>query len=858
MGQGGMGQLRATGGGDSLRRRARYEAARGGAALLVFILLFAFGLRLYRLGYQSIWYDEAVSLHLAAKDIPSLTLHTARDIHPPLYYYALHFWTRVAGDSEFSAAFLSLVFGMLVIAACYRLARGMFGNRVGLVTAFLLAISPFNLWYSQEIRMYTLGASLGLVSLYCLIRLVGMARNDGGEHEDGAEEPREGLTGGTWKLWLGYILSSAAGLYTLYYFAFLLVFVNLFVLGWWLASGGIRRDRPISLGRWVLAQILVLVLYLPWLPIAARQALYPPVPPWRGFTGLATVIVESWTALSLGQSADPESLVVWPVLSLIFALYLLGLRRAATVNRGWAKSILLCGFTFAPLVAIYLLSLRTPLFHVRYAFTYSPPFYLLLALGIVSLAKRSRVAVPVSLAVITVACGYSIFRLHFEPLYAADDHRAAVRYIEERMAPGDAMLIDAGYAYPALLYYYGGEVAWRGRLVNYPPEGEGREGAIILQTGSIGGDEGLGWGDPDSDFYSTSEEETAQALERVFVHHDRVWVYRIYDTVTDPQGFIRQWLEEHGSLLGEEQFAGESYMRVLCYLTTREEEHSTDPVFHSLEEEVARGLRLVAYHAPRAARSGDELKVTLDWRVGDELEIEYGVNIGLAMEDADLGAWTHTGSAAESLLEASGGSVSQEIDLHILPGTPPTEYQLIVEVYEISRSGNVGSLAGRATIGTITVMRPLVPSPTPRMPHEPWANFGNVLQLTGYDLPPLDVEPGGDIRVTLLWRAWEPPLPLILSVLEFRDIDGQVAAKQERILGGSYTSTLWAREELVREVQSLKIPEGISSGSYTLTLTLQAVRADGQREVLSFWSDAGVWQDSFALGTFEITDAPRP
>ena len=122
-------------------------------------------------------------------------------------------------------------------------------------------------------------------------------------------------------------------------------------------------------------------------------------------------------------------------------------------------------------------------------------------------------------------------------------------------------------------------------------------------------------------------------------------------------------------------------------------------------------------------------------------------------EDVYLGEWTVAGTSAMAPLEAGRGSISQEIDLHILPGTRPLEFKLIVEVYGTTTSEKVGPLAGRATMGTITVMRPLVPSPTPRMPHEPWANFGNVLQLTGYELPALDVEPGGEIRVTLLWRA---------------------------------------------------------------------------------------------------------
>jgi len=828
-------------------------------ALLVLLLLLAFALRLHRLGYQSLWYDEAVSMHLALKDLGSLTLHTARDIHPPLYYYLLHFWILAAGSSEFSAAFFSLVFGILIIAACYRLGTELYDRRAGLLTAFLLAVSPFNLWYSQEIRMYTLGAFLGLASLYCLIRLAGVTRRESREHMASAEAHPDGQGGGTWKLWLGYILSSAAGLYTLYYFAFLLLFQNLLVIGWWLATRLKGRKGVVSLLGWVLAQVMILALYLPWLPVALRQALFPPVPPWRGFTDLGTVIIQSWTALSLGQSVDPESLLVWPVLSFMFALYLLGLREAAVGNRGRAMSILLCGHTFVPLLVIYLLSLRTPLFHVRYMFTYSPPFYLLLALGLIRLGRSRRIALPLGVVIITVACGYSIYRSHFDPQYASDDHRAAVNYIEQRMAPGDAILINAGYSYPAFLYYYEGGIAWRGRLVDYRSDGDGRDGAIILQTGTVGGDESLGWGDPNSDFYATTEGETARALEEVFAHHDRVWVYRIYDTVTDPQGFIRQWLEEQGRMLGEEQFAGESYMRVQCYLTTRDEEYSTEPVHHSLDEEVAKGLRLVAYDAPRAARSGDELQVSLQWQIGDEAEADYGIYLGLAIEeDADLGEWTVAGGSATSPLQAGGGSISQEIDLHIPPGTPPLEYKLIVEVYEISTSESVGHLAGRATIGTIKVMRPLVPSPTPRMPHEPWANFGDVLQLTGYELPALDVEPGGEIGVTLLWRAWDVPLPVIKSTLELRDTEGRVVAKEEGGLGGAYPSTLWAREELVRVVHILEIPEGISSGSHQLTLALQAVRANGKREAIPFWSSSDVWEERFALGTIEVINPQQP
>ena len=138
---------------------------------LFILLLAAFALRLYRLGVASLWYDETVSAFLARQDLVALTRHTAGDIHPPLYYYVLHFWGQVVGWSQFSFAFVSLFFGMLIIALVYRVAREWFTARVALIAALLVAASPYNLWYSQEVRMYTMGALLGLASTYFFVRL---------------------------------------------------------------------------------------------------------------------------------------------------------------------------------------------------------------------------------------------------------------------------------------------------------------------------------------------------------------------------------------------------------------------------------------------------------------------------------------------------------------------------------------------------------------------------------------------------------------------------------------------------------------------------------------------------------------
>ena len=69
-----------------MRSQLRTKSALG------LILLAGAALRLYRLGADSLWYDETVSTYLAGSRLPDLLRHTAGDIHPPGYYLLLRGW----------------------------------------------------------------------------------------------------------------------------------------------------------------------------------------------------------------------------------------------------------------------------------------------------------------------------------------------------------------------------------------------------------------------------------------------------------------------------------------------------------------------------------------------------------------------------------------------------------------------------------------------------------------------------------------------------------------------------------------------------------------------------------------------
>lgn len=298
--------------------------------------------------------------------------------------------------------------------------------------------------------------------------------------------------------------------------------------------------------------------------MAWRQATHPPVPPWRSAIPLGDILLESWNALSVGESIQPAQ--VWWALAVTAILFLLGI---AALRRP-APRILLPTLTFAPLAIIIAAPLITgsPLYHVRYLFTYSPAFFIILGAGLAWLWARRRALAATGAGLWLAASGWAIAELHTNPRYAADDLRGAVAVLEEKWRPGDVILVNAGYTYTALRVYFSAPVGGYLRLTDFDPQTDRNPYApLVLETGTVDGDPALGWGDPRSDFYAMSTAETIAALEQVRQTFPRIWMLRAYDTVTDPQGVIRQWLAENTRPVVDVPVAGPSFFRVQAFDT---------------------------------------------------------------------------------------------------------------------------------------------------------------------------------------------------------------------------------------------------------------------------------------------------
>ncbi|MBU0547300.1 MAG: glycosyltransferase family 39 protein [Candidatus Omnitrophica bacterium] len=119
-------------------------------------------LRLYKLGSHNLWFDELATIFYTKLPISKFGNSFAHH----LYYIVLKCWVFLFGTSELSLRFPSMIFGILSILLIYHLGRIIFNRRVGIISAFILAISPMCVWYSQEARGYSLSVLLTMLVVY--------------------------------------------------------------------------------------------------------------------------------------------------------------------------------------------------------------------------------------------------------------------------------------------------------------------------------------------------------------------------------------------------------------------------------------------------------------------------------------------------------------------------------------------------------------------------------------------------------------------------------------------------------------------------------------------------------------------
>jgi len=405
--------------------------------LLAAILVLAAGLRFTAIGSKSFWADEAYSAFVAAhtpRDIVTLTAQD--DAHPPLYYLLLSLWRHVAGADDAGLRSLGALASVLTVGGAWWVARQLGGSWVGLVTAFLTAVAPFQVLAAQEARMYALLGLLAIASWAALLAAIGSRRI----------------------AWFFYVAATALALYT-HYFAFLIIFGQaIFVVS------TARR----SVRTWVFSQGAIFVLFLPWLGRFLATATAGRGWPFLRLPLEATTVTSLLGLLSFGGhvfgfagwfggGATPLP-VQLAILAPFVALAGLGLVGVWHQRRAlW----FVIGALLAPLAATIAFSLRTNVIYPRYFSFLHVPFAVLLAFGMVHITSYfvptyRRVALLALGLAFLLASAPVLRDLYFNPTFQVFDWRGAATWLTAEAGPNDVIVVTPEFGRIPFLRYFRG------------------------------------------------------------------------------------------------------------------------------------------------------------------------------------------------------------------------------------------------------------------------------------------------------------------------------------------------------------------------------------------------------------------
>lgn len=283
--------------------------AKKGKLLLSAILLLALGLLLFQLDAKSLWVDEVLTIEMSQYDFPSILYKTS---HPFFHYLCLHFWTEVAGDSDFAQRALFAIFGFFSLIFVYLIGKSLFNRSTGLIATGLMAISPFFILYSRMSRYYSLALLLSLISTWLFLQLL-EKRKTGNKKTI---------------LWSGYILTSALMLYTFYATIFVLAAQFIFAL---LSS---KRTKEFLI-RYLLSLAITAILFSPGLLILLNKGAtlgggfgWPAL--YTGLTGFIIRIGYPFFCFSVGETIYYYNPIGILGFLFIFSLFAFGLWKLRT------------------------------------------------------------------------------------------------------------------------------------------------------------------------------------------------------------------------------------------------------------------------------------------------------------------------------------------------------------------------------------------------------------------------------------------------------------------------------------------------------------------------------------------------
>lgn len=468
--------------------------------LFLGIILISISVNMAYLLTQSIRLDEAQSLWVATKSVPTVLKISGQDVQTPLYALLLHFWLQITGATITNARALSLLFFLLTIPVLYYLIREASNTKTAVLGMLLFCLSPFVLWYGQEARTYSLLTFITAASHLLFLRFF----------------RAEGL-----RYKFLYFLSAVVGIYTHYFFIFVLISQLVYLLRFGLRTKLLRLFLGILAG--VGGVFIPWVWYVLQLGLAANTQPLIPAP-------TSYNLMQVYINFILGfQAQGIQSLVVslWPLILIV--LFVIFTRR---IHIRLHQSDYFLLVSILPVILVYFASFYKPIFLPRYLILVVPSLFAVIAWLLMNLGKHIFSALSVVIILLMlVSLNYQSQSL-YSPI--KEDYRSLVTHVTGQATPQDIVVVSAPFTVYPIEYYYAGTA----RIDTIPQWDRFAQGPIPVFT---------------QDALEIQVADYAKVYNRMFV------------VLSYNQGYqheIVSYLDTHYQLLDTAQFPADIVLRV--------------------------------------------------------------------------------------------------------------------------------------------------------------------------------------------------------------------------------------------------------------------------------------------------------
>lgn len=739
-------------------------------ALFITLTLAVFTLYARTLEKQSLWFDETLSVWIAAKPLPQL-LNTLiyEDIHPPLYFLLLHSWMRLTGNSEWSVRMPSTLAVVLLVPLAFAVVQEILGQEkskarvlTGTLAAAFVGFSPFLAYYAQETRMYGLTATFALATIWAFLKAMRI---------------------GTIRRWLTFSSLLAASLYTHNFAAFI---IPAFIVYTLLFERKVLRAA-------VLYTLLAMLLYSPWIYVVYLQMhrLVMVAPDYW----VTTRIHLSQFLYSIWSTFLPSTMQLLGLVLLLLGIIIviqLARRSRLQVSESARRAILVFLTFLIPLLCTYAAVAVVPKFVARYAIVAAAPFYICIALVLYGLLEQKFLAVRLLSAILILIVVIFSLRSAIAVTEARenprDDTRGLVAYLNDNVQANDALLLVENIPH-ILIYYYRGAAPW-----------------YSLHVGQ--------------DFVGA-----ADTLNRILqTRPRRVWLILWHHEFADPTDMVVTELLRVGrEVKVEKQFLG-YWLRAFDILRYDQSIAAYPQPQIQTEANFAPSLSCLGFD--RFEWDDGRLHYVLYWQAKQPLDRNYSLT--LSFQDQDGIEYLRQDQALSTpyfLPPAwpSNTPIRGRVDIILSNDLPPLAYRVYLKVLDPETQHNVDLIdTSGAPLGQSLLLEELPLSKRDMAPSAAevknplGADLGDHLQLLGFDLPRTAYSHGDTLPLTLWWHSTDTPHADHMAMFRLLDSHRKTVWEATKPIVPGYQTTHWQPGEVNRAIYRLGVPSDLAGGEYSL------------------------------------------